>query len=173
MNNRPLDIGRTSVNRYMAVRFPVRVLAVRGKTLVLERPLPFDVRPEFFPELLPQSGSVHDVGLEGLRFLFPYAPYGGHHYEAGYNMIQFWEVYNCWVRDVHGHNVDNGIFVRLRASRRAGRRTWRAVASSCAPLPIFMWHSPLFTPPSPGAQEQRGADQRAAHHGDAVPQPQA
>jgi hypothetical protein len=31
MNNRPLDIGRTSVNRYMAVRFPVRVLAVRGK----------------------------------------------------------------------------------------------------------------------------------------------
>jgi hypothetical protein len=62
------------------------------QTLVLERPLPFDVRPEFFPELLPQSGSVHDVGLEGLRFLFPYAPYGGHHYEAGYNMIQFWEV---------------------------------------------------------------------------------
>jgi hypothetical protein len=60
--------------------------------LTLERTLPFDVRPEYLPEILPQTGTVYDVGIEGLTFKFPFAYYGGHHYEDGYNCIQLWEV---------------------------------------------------------------------------------
>lgn len=68
------------------------VLPVLPQVLTLERTLPFDVRPEYLPEILPQTGTVYDVGIEGLTFKFPFAYYGGHHYEDGYNCIQLWEV---------------------------------------------------------------------------------
>ncbi|KAI3438200.1 hypothetical protein D9Q98_000637 [Chlorella vulgaris] len=111
LNNRPLNPGSTTLNRYMVTRFASRIVAIKGKVLTLERTLPFDVRPEYLPEILPQTGTVYDVGIEGLTFKFPFAYYGGHHYEDGYNCIQLWEVYNCWVKDVHGINVDNGLFI--------------------------------------------------------------
>lgn len=33
--------------------------------LLLERPLPFHVRPEYKPQLLPRTGPVYESGVEG------------------------------------------------------------------------------------------------------------
>lgn len=37
--------------------------------LLLERPLPFHVRPEYKPQLLPRTGSVYESGVEGGELL--------------------------------------------------------------------------------------------------------
>jgi hypothetical protein len=33
LNNRPLNPGRTTLNRYMVVRFPVKVLSIKGQVV--------------------------------------------------------------------------------------------------------------------------------------------
>ncbi len=44
--------------------------------VALERPLPFAIRPDFNPELLPQKGTVYESGIEGVTFNFRWAFYG-------------------------------------------------------------------------------------------------
>ena len=68
--------------------------------VALERPLAFAIRNDFSPVLLPRTGSVYEAGIEGVTFAFKWAPYGGHHYEDGYNAVEFKEVYDCFARDI-------------------------------------------------------------------------
>jgi hypothetical protein len=51
------------------------------------------------------------VGIERLRFEFPNLPYQGHFTELGYNAIAISGARNCWIRDLHVHNCDSGIFI--------------------------------------------------------------
>lgn len=44
--------------------------------VALERPLPFAIRPDFSPKLLPQKGTVYESGIEGVTFNFRWAFYG-------------------------------------------------------------------------------------------------
>lgn len=172
MNNRPLNMGSTTPGRYMLVRFAVKIEKIYKNWVLLERPLPFNIRPEFSPlvfnrgewvhPFLPAPGTccgpfmlsafsrspavvgtVFDSGIEGVHFLFKWCaprcasvPDLGerlekrktkrrasspprrrrekarpHHYEAGYNAIEFKEVFDCWARDVQITNPDDGIFI--------------------------------------------------------------
>jgi hypothetical protein len=94
------------------VDFLSRVKAVRGDTVVLERPLRTDVRLAWTPALYAHEPSVQDVGVEDLTIEFPDAPYVGHHEEPGYNAIEFSGITNGWVRRVRIVNADSAIFFR-------------------------------------------------------------
>ena len=45
--------------------------------VTLERPLPFGVRPEFAPRLLPRTSKVYESGVEGLTIAFKWDVYKG------------------------------------------------------------------------------------------------
>jgi Pectate lyase superfamily protein len=91
------------------VRFLSRVKSASGNTIELERPLPYDVRPEWNPEIHRFVPSVQEVGVEHLSIHFPWTTYPGHFKEKGYNGLFFQDVSQCWVNDVEIQNSDFGI----------------------------------------------------------------
>lgn len=91
------------------VRFLSRVKAVVGNRLELERPLPYDVRPEWAPEIHRFAPAVREFGVEHLSLHFPWTPYPGHFKEKGYNGLFLQDVSQCWVKDVEIQNSDFGI----------------------------------------------------------------
>lgn len=78
----------------------VRVKVVSGTTLTLVRPLRWDVRPEWRPEIYSFDPSVFEVGIEDLTMQFSEDEYRGHHREAGFNGVYFRSVYFSWVHRV-------------------------------------------------------------------------
>jgi hypothetical protein len=75
-------------------------------TIVIERPLPWDL----FPNQLPHSvhswePELTNVGIEGLTFEFRTGRYAGHLREEGYNAISLRQVANSWVRDIQTVNA--------------------------------------------------------------------
>ena len=91
------------------VRFLSRIKSVSGNQIELERPLPYDVRPEWTPEVHRFAPSVQEFGIEHLSIHFPWSPYPGHFKESGYNAIFFRDVSQSWVNDVEVQNADFGI----------------------------------------------------------------
>lgn len=98
------------------VRWTVRVKAMKkgGAVLVLDRPLPFDLRPEWRAEFHRfASGTVlRESGVEGLTVEFPLTPMAPHHLETGYNGVELRWTVDSWVRNVEVVNADNAVFVR-------------------------------------------------------------
>lgn len=89
-----------------------RVVKNEGQTVVLNRPLRFDVRPEWQPTVERFSPPVTDVGVEGITFDFPVRQYAGHFKEVGFNPVEITRyAAHCWVKDVVIRNADNGPFV--------------------------------------------------------------
>ncbi len=91
------------------VRFLSRIKRVTGKTLELERPIPYDVRLDWSPEVHRFSPTVTEVGIEHLSIHFPWTPYPGHFKEKGFNAIFLQSVSQCWIDDVEIQNSDFGI----------------------------------------------------------------
>lgn len=91
--------------------FVTRVSGVRGDELAIERPLRFDLRPEWKPEVREWRPSVSQSGIESLGFEFPARDYGGHFSDLGHNAVAFSGVAHCWARDLAITNADSGIFV--------------------------------------------------------------
>jgi hypothetical protein len=101
--------GPDLVGTQHVVRFLSRVKAAFGNRIELERPLPYDLRAEWTPEIHRFVPSVQEFGLEQLSIHFPWSPYPGHFKENGYNGIFFQSVSQCWIRDVEIQNADFGI----------------------------------------------------------------
>jgi Pectate lyase superfamily protein len=101
--------GTNLIGTPAVVRFLSRVKSVSGGQLELERPLPYDVRPEWTPELHRFVPSVQEVGIEHLSIHFPWSAYPGHFKENGYNGIFFTGVAQSWIDDVEVQNSDIGI----------------------------------------------------------------
>lgn len=101
--------GPDLVGTKSVVRFLSRVKLVSGTKIELERPLPYDVRLEWIPEIHRFVPSIQEVGVEHLSIHFPWTPYPGHFKESGYNAIFFQGVSECWVRDVEIQNADFGV----------------------------------------------------------------
>ena len=90
--------------------FCARIESISGVTVTINRPLAFDIRPEWSPKLLRAGKTVEYVGLEDLTFEFPSTPgYSGHHKEWGYNAIEFSNTYNSWIKRIQIINADLGI----------------------------------------------------------------
>jgi hypothetical protein len=72
---------------------------VDGKTLVLERPLPWDILPEYKPsELHVWAPTMYNIGIEGLKFTMKPSRYLGHFMETGYDVINWDSVANSFIR---------------------------------------------------------------------------
>ncbi|MGE3682726.1 MAG: hypothetical protein AB7G93_13455, partial [Bdellovibrionales bacterium] len=67
------------------VGFLSRVKSTHGNQIELERPLPYDIRPEWNPEIHRFNPTVTEVGVESMTIEFPKRPYLGHFKEDGYN----------------------------------------------------------------------------------------
>jgi hypothetical protein len=105
------DPGDTSELRRTRASLVSRIATVRGDTVTLERPLRFDVKPAWKPQVLSFEPSVTESGVEDLRFEFPVAPYKGHFTELGWNPVALSGVADCWVRNIRISNADSGPFV--------------------------------------------------------------
>jgi hypothetical protein len=91
------------------VRFLSRVRSVSTNQIELERPLPYDVREEWAPEIHRFDPSLQEFGIEHLSIHFPWSAYPGHFKEKGYNALFFQDVAQCWIKDVEIQNSDFAI----------------------------------------------------------------
>lgn len=99
--------------RTVPVHEDVTVAGVDGNTITLKEPLMHDIRPEWEPVLF-DLRALNEVGIEYMRFECPgRKEYGGHHREAGYNVINLTNVRHGWIRDVSIDNADTGIKLGL------------------------------------------------------------
>lgn len=103
--------GVKKITKPISVDFVSPVVAVKGNTITLARPLRWDVRSEWTPELCTFTATVSEVGVEELSFSFPVKPYKGHFTELGMNAVAMNGVSDCWVRNVHISNCDSGLFI--------------------------------------------------------------
>lgn len=106
------DAGDTSkLNGRTRARLVATVTQVEGSRLTLDRPLRFDIRPEWSPVVKAFEPTVTESGIEHLGFEFPNVPYGGHFTEVGFNPLAMNGVAHCWARNLRFSNADSGIFL--------------------------------------------------------------
>ncbi len=89
----------------------VGVTRIEGNVIYFDRPLRFDVRSRWAPQVRRFEPAVTESGVEHLSFEFPNTEYKGHFTELGFNPIAFTRVANCWVRNVRIVNADSGLFI--------------------------------------------------------------
>lgn len=92
-----------------AAQLIARVVSATNNSLTLDRALPFDVRPEWQPELHRVSAILRDAGIEELTIEFAEETYKGHFKEAGYNALYLSAAHDCWVRNVDIVNADYAV----------------------------------------------------------------
>lgn len=102
----PGDIRR---GKQFDTKMVMRVVTIDGDRVRFDRPLRFETRPEWRPEIRRFDPTVSECGIEGLGFVFANKPYPGHFKERGSNAIEFRHVTDCWIRDITIHNADLGI----------------------------------------------------------------
>ena len=104
-----MPAGEDLLGTQNVVRFLSRVKSASGNEIELERPLPYDVRAEWTPEVHRFTPSVQEFGLEDLSIHFPWSAYPGHFKEVGYNAVFFQNVANSWISNVEIQNADFGV----------------------------------------------------------------
>lgn len=87
-----------------------RINNISGDSISFDRPLRFDVKLQWRPQIRSFEPTVSESGVENLRFEFPNTPYAGHFTEVGYNAVAFDGVADCWARNLVITNADSGIF---------------------------------------------------------------
>jgi hypothetical protein len=105
------DEGDIAKSKTHDVSQLVRIQKINDQMIVFDRPLRFDLRMDWKPEVRSFSATVEEVGVEDLGFEFPVRKYEGHFTELGYNPISMKQVANSWVRNIHVQNCDSGFFV--------------------------------------------------------------
>lgn len=105
------DPGDIRKGKPLDTKMLLRVTAVEGTRVRFDRPLRFETRAEWKPEIRSFGPTVTEAGIEGLGFEFPAGRYRGHFAENGANAIELRSVYNCWIRNVAIRNGDLGINV--------------------------------------------------------------
>ncbi|MET7644646.1 glycosyl hydrolase family 28-related protein [Streptomyces sp. NPDC005426] len=113
---------KTKLTSYVPYEWPVRITAVHGRRVTLERPLPLDVRPAWDPRLVTPATPLTGSGVEGLTLEAVETPQSPHLLDKGYNGVAFQCAYDCWADDVTVRHVDNG-FGLIGASACTLRRT--------------------------------------------------
>lgn len=103
------DPGPIQNGKSLDARMVFTILGVEGDKVRLNRPLRFETRAAWAPQILAFEPTVTESGFEDMRLDFPDAPYPGHFKELGFNAFELREVSDCWVRNVRIHNADMGI----------------------------------------------------------------
>jgi hypothetical protein len=106
------DAGSITSLKPLRCRQLLRITSISGKTLSLDRPLRYDLRPEWQPKAKPWTPGVRESGIEDLGLAFPATPYAGHFTELGFNGIEVRKgAGDCWVRRIVVTNAESGIYV--------------------------------------------------------------
>lgn len=96
-----------------------RILSINGKTITLERNFPVNIEQRWKPAIYPLTSLRTQVGIEKMTIRFPKTKYPGHFKERGYNAIDFFRTYQCWVRQVRIENADYGVNFRFSYNNTA------------------------------------------------------
>ena len=105
-NDDPGDIRR---GKPLDTKMLLRVVAVKDGHVQFDRPLRFETRAEWQPEIRGFDPTVTESGIEEIGFAFPATRYRGHFKENGANALELRQVHHCWIRNVAIHNGDFGI----------------------------------------------------------------
>ena len=105
------DPGDIAHGKQLDTKMLLRVVAVNGNRVQFDRPLRFETRAAWQPEIRSFQPTVTESGVEELGFEFPATKYHGHFKENGANAIELRQVHSCWVRHVTIRNGDLGINV--------------------------------------------------------------
>jgi hypothetical protein len=92
-----------------------RIAAIKGNVLTLGDPLLHNVSASQ-PAHIADWKHLTNVGVQNIRFTFPYSPWFGHHLEQGYNAIYMTGVFDGWARNLVIENSDSGILTDNSAS---------------------------------------------------------
>jgi hypothetical protein len=103
------DPGDVAHGKQLDTKMLVRVVRIDGNLVTLDRPLRFETRASWRPELRAFDPTVTESGIEGIAMVFPNRKYGGHFKENGANAFELRNVANCWIRHVRIHNGDMGV----------------------------------------------------------------
>jgi len=90
------------------VRQQVEIAKISGSKITLKTPLTISIKPSYQAQLV-EWKHLNEVGIENLRFTFPYIPRVAHHVEPGNNAIFLTRLFNSWVKNVKITNADSGI----------------------------------------------------------------
>jgi hypothetical protein len=100
--------------------FIVTLTSLTHDRIAFDRPLRFDVKLRWKPQVRRFAPTVREVGIEDLCFEFPATAYGGHFTERGYNALAMSGVADCWVNNILILNADSGMFVNAKFCTIAG-----------------------------------------------------
>jgi hypothetical protein len=92
-----------------------RIAAIKGNTLTLGDPLLHDISAAQ-PAQVADWKHLTNVGIQNIRFTFPYSPWFGHHLEQGYNAIYMTGLFDGWAKNLVIENSDSGILTDNAAS---------------------------------------------------------
>ncbi len=106
------DPGDIAKGKKQDTKMLMRVVAVNGNQIQFDRPLRFETRAQWQPEISSFAPTVTESGVESIGFEFPPTRYAGHFKETGFNALELSAVNNCWVKDVAVHNGDLGVNIK-------------------------------------------------------------
>ena len=101
----------TNLNGRARTSLVVRIVAIDGLRVTMNRPLRSDVQSQWKPQLHSFTPTLTESGIENLGFEFPLTPYAGHFTELGFNPVALNGVAHCWVRNIRVVNADSGPYV--------------------------------------------------------------
>jgi len=97
------------------VKQEVTVSSIEGNLVTIKEKLMHDLKPEWYPNIT-KWNFLSEVGIEHIRFEFPFEEYFAHHLEAGYNAIYMTNTAQSWVKDISVHNGDSGFISDICAN---------------------------------------------------------
>jgi hypothetical protein len=97
------------------IKQEVTISKINGNTVRIKEKLMHDLRPEWYPNIT-EWNYISEVGIEHIRFEFPFEEYYAHHLEYGYNAIYMTNTAHSWVKDVSIHNGDSGFISDICAN---------------------------------------------------------
>ncbi|BCM93510.1 hypothetical protein IAD21_05401 [Abditibacteriota bacterium] len=105
------DPGDIKNGKQFDTKMLMRVVRLNGNRVQFDRPLRFETRASWQPQILSFAPTVTESGVENIGFDFPDMRYRGHFKENGANAVELRHVNNCWVRNIVVHNGDIGVNV--------------------------------------------------------------
>lgn len=103
------DPGDIVNGKNLETKMIVKVEKISGNMVTIDRPLRFDTRSSWKPDVLAFEPTITESGIEDLSVDFPDLPYPGHFNEQGFNAIELRGAAHCWVKNVKIHNSDMGV----------------------------------------------------------------
>ncbi len=116
-NNGPVNVGSRHWESpdMPLIKQEVTISKINGNTVIIKEKLMHDLKPEWYPNIT-EWNYISEVGIEHIRFEFPFEEYYAHHLEYGYNAIYMTNTAHSWVKDISIHNGDSGLISDICAN---------------------------------------------------------